>query len=93
MVGIDQNRWRHPGVGRIVYKAAMDNTAKPVHLIETDPVEWTPEQLRDWIGECERLLAKLDKLAVEQALQSLRSRIAAELERKRGMLGEQQTGR
>ena len=82
-----------PAVGRNRIKSAMDNPAKPVHLIETDPVEWTPEQLRDWIDECKRLLTKIDQLSVEQALQSLRSRIAAELERKRGMLGEQQTGR
>ena len=71
----------------------MENTAKPVHLIETDPVQWTLERLGAWIDECERLLAKIDKLPVDQALQSLRSRIGAELERKRGMLGERQTGR
>ena len=71
----------------------MDNTAKPVHLIETDPVEWTPERLRDWIDECERVLAKLDQRPADLALQSIRSLLAADLERKRGMLGEHQTGR
>ena len=35
----------------------MDDTAEPVHLIETDSVGWTPERLRDWIDECERLHA------------------------------------
>ena len=68
----------------------MDDTAEPVHLIETDPVEWTPERLRDGIDDCERLLAKLDERPADLALRSL---LAAELERKRGMLGAQQMGR
>ena len=71
----------------------MGNTTKSEYLIETDPVEWTPKRLRDWIVDCERLLAKLDKRPTGQALQSIRSLLAAELERKHGMLGEQQTGR
>ena len=65
----------------------MDNTTKSVHLIETDPVDWTPERLRDWIDECERLLVKIDELPAHQVLQSPRALLTAELERKRGTLG------
>ena len=62
----------------------MGNTTKSVHLIDTDPVEWTPE--------CERLLTKLNERPADQALQSIRSLLAAELEQKRGMLGGNRVG-
>lgn len=59
-----------------------DITAQSMRLIETEQVEWTVERLRGWIDECERVLAQLDELQTEQAVQSLRSLMSSELARK-----------
>ena len=72
-------------------ESPTDITAQSLHLIETEQVKWTLERLRGWIDECERVLAKLDELQTEQAVQSLRSLMSPELARKRELLAEQQS--
>ncbi len=69
----------------------MDDTARSRCLVETDPVDATPERLRDWIDACEHLVAKIGQADPE--FEWMRALLESELKRKRSTLAALAGGR
>lgn len=70
----------------------MGDTARPGRLVETAPVDWTPQRLRDWIDGYEHLLAKIRQTPTDPEFEWIRSLLETELERKRRILAALQAG-
>lgn len=72
----------------------MDDPARSGRLVETDPVDATPERLQDWIDACEQLVAKIGQASpAAPEFEWLRALLESELERKRRMLAALAGGR
>ena len=71
----------------------MDDTIRSRCLVETDPVDATPERLQDWIDACEHLVAKIGQASPAPEFEWMRALLESELERKRRMLAALAGGR